>query len=147
MRKYLRFANDKANLTDHIAKEYQSKATTEKDNLMIESSIIDMGSLLRPKVTFNKRDTFGDIIQRNVNAVQKYPNCVAVFDGYNNDTPSTKYMTHLNRSRKLRPSHTVQLAYHLPFTCGSKAAFFVNSTNKQEFINLLVNELDLKINY
>ena len=39
------------------------------------------------------------------------------------------------------PSHTVQFAYHLPFTCDSKAAFLANSTNKQEFINLLLNEL------
>ena len=50
---------------------------------MIESSVIDMGSLLRTKIIFNKGDTYGDIIQRFVNAVQKYPNCVAVFDGYN----------------------------------------------------------------
>ena len=137
----LRSADDKANLTDHIAQEYQSESTTEKENLQIESTVIDMGSLLWAKVIFNKGDTYGYIIQRYVNAIQKYPNCVAVFDSYNDDTPSIKYITHLKRSSKVILSHTVQLALHLPFTCDSKAAFFANRTNKQEFINLLSKEL------
>ena len=91
-----------------------------------------MGSLLRIKVCFKKGDTYGEIIEKYVNIVEKYPNGVSVFDGYDNVT-STKYISHLKRSRKVMTSPTVQLDLHLPFTCDSKDAFFANKVNKKAF--------------
>ena len=121
----LRSADDKANLTDYIALECKPQSTPEdKNNLQIERSVLDMGSLLQTKVCFKKVDTYGEIIDKYIIIVQKYPNAVPVFDGYDDNEPSTKYITHLKRSRKVISSPTVQLDHHLPFTCDSKEAFF-----------------------
>ena len=110
---------------------------------MIESSVIDMGSLLRTKIIFNKGDTYGDIIKRFVNAVQNYPNCVSVFDGYNDDTPSKIYNT-LKQIQKVDTISHWSTCSSSSFTCDSKAAFFANRTNKQEFINDKHTCLDVK---
>ena len=57
-----------------------------------------MGLLLLTKVNFKIEDTYGEILQRYLNTAQMYPNCDAVFGGYNDNTPSTKYVTQLKRS-------------------------------------------------
>ena len=101
-----------------------AKAGLEKNYLQNERSVLDMGSLLRTKVCFKKVDIYGEIIDKYVKIVQKYPNAVPVFDGYDDNEPSTKSITHLKRSRKVILSPTVQLDHHLPFTCDSKEAFF-----------------------
>ena len=103
-----------------------------------------MGSLLRTKVCFKKGDTYGEIIDKYVKIVQKYPNAVPVFDGYDDNEPSTKYITHLKRSSKVISSPTVQLDHHLPFTCDSKEAFFANKDNKKTFIKRLSETLKNK---
>ena len=91
----LRSADDKANLTDYIAVECKPQSTPEdKNNLQNERSVLDMGSLLRTKVCFKKVDTYGEIIDKYVKIVQKYPNAVPVFDGYDDNEPSTNYITH-----------------------------------------------------
>ena len=92
-----------------------------------------MGSMLRSKVK---------IIGSYVKQAQLYPNCVPVFDGYSDNSPSTKYLTHLRRSSKVIPSHTVELALHLPFNGDSKDTFFANKTNKQKFIDLLSKAME-----
>ena len=137
----LRSADDKSNLTDYIAQKCLPESTPEdENNLTIEITVIDMGSLLRSRVKFYKGDTYGEIIQQYINTVQIYPNCVPVFDGYSDDSPSTKYITLLKRSRKVTPCHAVEIAHHLPFKC--KDAFFTNKSNNQSFINLLSKALD-----
>ena len=51
----LRSADDKSNLTDYIAQKCLPESTPEdKNNLSIESTVIDMGSLLQSRVKFNK---------------------------------------------------------------------------------------------
>lgn len=134
----MRYADDKSQLTDFIARLCLPESTPEdKDALQIEKTVIDMGSMLRSKVKWSKGDTYGKIIGSYVKQAQVYPNCVPVFDGYSDNSPSTKYLTHLRRSSKVIPSHTVELAMHLPFNGDSKDAFFANRTNKQRFIDLL----------
>ena len=133
----IRYADDKSNLTDLIAKKYQPQSLEDRTTLQIERTVIDMGSYLRTRVNFNKGETYKVIIQKLVSIVKMYPNPVAVFDGYNDDSPSTKYMTHLKRLKKVNPSHTVELALNLPFNFNSKTEFFANKRNKQSFINLM----------
>ena len=77
--------------------------------------MIDKGSLLRTKVDFKKGETYNEIIKRYLNITGKYSNCIPVFDGYKDESFSTKHIAHLKRSRKVIPSHTVELALHLPF--------------------------------
>ena len=67
----------------------------DKNKLKIESSVLDMGSLLRIKVCFKKGDTYGEMIKKYVNIVEKYPNAVPIFDSYDDNVWSTKYITHL----------------------------------------------------
>ena len=149
----MRLADDKSHLTDYIAKEYQKQSFDEneyKDKslteirslLQIEKTVLDMGSILRSRVKFQKGDTYGIIIQKYVKIVKGYHNCTPVFDGYDDDRTSTKYVTHLKRSKKLIPSNNVELVSHLPFNCESKDAFFANKKNKQSFINMLSKELE-----
>ena len=133
----IQYAHDKSNLTDLIAKKYQPQSLEDRTTLQIERTVIDMGSYLRTRVNFNKGETYKVIIQKLVSIVKMYPNPVAVFDGYNDDSPSTKYMTHLKRLKKVNPSHTVELALNLPFNFNSKTEFFANKRNKQSFINLM----------
>ena len=42
-------------------------------------------------------------------------------------------------------SHTIELALHLPFTCGSQDAFFANKSNKQSFINMMSDAMEAKV--
>ena len=141
----LRYADDKANLTDHIAKFYQTGPIPKDiEHLGIEKSVIDMGSLLRTKVKWKKGETYGKIIGSYLKAAQLYPNCVPVFDGYSDSNLSTKHLTHLRRSSKVMPSNNVELAPHLPFNCENKEAFLANKTNKQYFINLLSKAMEEK---
>ena len=139
----LRTADDKSKLTECIAKLCAPESIpNDINNLQIERTVLDMGSILRTKVNFNKGEAYSIIIQKYVNAIQMYPNCVPVFDGYNDDIPSTKYITHLNRSRNVIPAHDVELALNLTFNCESKDAFFANKKNKQSFINLLSEAIE-----
>ena len=67
----LRTAEDKSNLTDNIAQLCAPESTAmDKNNLQIERTVLDMGSMLRTKVNFSKGDTYGEIIQKYVNAIQ-----------------------------------------------------------------------------
>ena len=55
---HLRSADDKAALTNLIVKECKPESTPEdKKNLLIERSVLDMGSFLRTKVIWKKGDT------------------------------------------------------------------------------------------
>ena len=140
---HLRSADDKAALTNLIVKECKPESTLEdKDNLLIERSVLDMGSLLRTKVMWKKGDTYDKILNDYVRQAQLYPNCIAVFDGYNESSSSTKYLTQLNRSRKVIPAHNIELAPHLTFNCESKESFFANKNNKQSFINMLSDAME-----
>ena len=141
----LRVADDKANLTDYIAQKCQQELSSEDDYvLQIGNTVIDMGSILRGRINFEKGETYGNIIEKYVKLVRDYPHCIPVFDSYGDDSNSTKYVTHLKRSKKLIPSNNVELASHLPFNCESKDAFFANKCNKQSFIDMLSNELEKK---
>ena len=106
--------------------------------------MIDKGSLLGTKVDFKKGETYNEIIKRYLNITEKYSNCIPVFDGYKDESFSTKHIAHLKRSRKVIPSHTVELALHLPFNCDTKDSFFENKSNKQSFINLLYKAIEDK---
>ena len=139
----MRLADDKSNLTDYIAQKFQQEMSTEDNNVLnIENTVIDMGSVLRSRVRFQKGETYGNIIEKYVKIVMGYPNSTPVFDGYGDDSTSTKYVTHLKRSKKLIPSNNVELAPHLPFNCESKDTFFANKYNKQSFITMLSQELE-----
>ena len=92
----MRLADDKSHLTDFIAKEYQKQSFDEneyKDKslteirslLQIEKTVLDMGSILRSRVKFQKGDTYGIIIQKYVKIVKGYHNCTSVFVGYDDD--------------------------------------------------------------
>ena len=131
----LRYADDKAILTDFIAKLYAP--ALDKDKLQIERTVIDMGSMLHARVMWKKGDTYEQIAQDYVNQARLYPRCVAVFDGYSDSSSSTKYLTQLKRSTKVIPAHNVELAPNLPYNCDSKESFFANTTNKQSFIKML----------
>ena len=75
----LRSADDKANLTDYIALECKPLSTPDdKNKLKIESSVLDMGSLLRTKVCFKKGDTYGEIIEKYVNIVEVSKSCSSI---------------------------------------------------------------------
>ena len=79
----LRSADDKTKLTDCIADACKPDSTPEdKDNLQIERSVIDMGSLLQTKVMWRKGDTYGKIIEDYIIIAQSDSHCVPVFDGY-----------------------------------------------------------------
>ena len=55
----LRLAEDKATLTNQIAKECKPESTPDdKDALFIEKSVLDMGSLLHTKVLWKKGDSY-----------------------------------------------------------------------------------------
>ena len=64
-----------------------------------------MGLLLLTKVNFKIEDTYGEILQRYLNTAQIYLICDAVFGGYNDNTPSTKYVTQLKRSAACHPTY------------------------------------------
>ena len=138
----LRVADDKANLMEDIANNFHKISPTEGNLSQIDKTVIDMGSVLRSRVKFEKGMTYGDIINKYVKLVMNYRPCIPVFDGYSDDYASTKHITHVKRSRKLVPSNNVALASHLPFNCESKDAFFANKTNKQLFINMLSKKLE-----
>ena len=127
---------------NYIVKTYQQESSVEDLGLVqIDKTVIDMGSVLRSRVNFEKGMTYGEIIKKYVGVVKHYKPCIPVFDGYSDDCASTKYITHMKRSKKQVPSNTFELASHLPFNCESKAAFFANKSNKQLFINMLSAEL------
>ena len=100
----LRPVSNKAKLTSYLAQFCKPESIPEdEDNLLVECSVLDMGSILH-KVPWKKGDTYGQIINAYVMKVKSYPGYLyAVFDGYNGNC-STKYSTHTNRSRKLVPS-------------------------------------------
>ena len=137
----LRIVHDKANLTSHLTELCKPESVSEDKDLILECTVLDMGSILH-KVPWKKGDTYGKIIDDYVKRVKCYPgNCFAVFDGYN-EKFSTKHSTHLHRSKKLIPSHKIELARHLPFSCESKEAFLANKINKQAFIDMLSDALN-----
>ena len=141
----LRSADDKSNITDYIPQKYMPESTPEDEKQLSNWKYSHWNcSLLRTKVKFRKGETYGEIIQQFVNKVQIYPNCVQAFDGYNDDSPSRKYIIHLKWSRKVTPSYTVEIALHIPFNCESKDEFFPNKFNKQSFFNLLSKALENK---
>ena len=116
----MRLPENKSDLADYIAYKFQHDSSPEDNNeLNIECTVIDMGSVLRGRVKFQKGDTYGKIIEKYVKIVMNYPNCIPVFDGYDDDCNSTKYVTHLKTSKKFILSSTVELALHLPFNCES----------------------------
>ena len=117
----LRYADDKAILTDFIANLYAREPTSlDKNNLQIERSVIDMVSMLHVKVIWKKGHKYGKIFQDYVNQAQLYPHCVAVYDGYIDNSSSTKCLTQLKRSTKVILAHNVELAPHLPYNRDSK---------------------------
>ena len=99
--------------------------------------VIDGGSLLH-KIPWNKGSTYLAICMQYVDYVKStYGNPVIVFDGYS--LPSVKDMLHRVRNKG-------RLGVEITFTRDmvlnvSKDVFLLNNHNKQQFINMLSNEL------
>lgn len=102
--------------------------------------VLDGGALLH-RLPWEIGKTYGTIVEGYIHYVQKHygQSVVIVFDGYSNQ-PSTKDGTHKRRNGKTGrkvlffPSMTLTL---------KKQEFLANNENKQRFINLLGEGLEL----
>ena len=95
--------------------------------------VLDGGSLLQ-RIPWTQGSTYGEICTVYVDYVtKKYGEAVVVFDGY--EKSSTKDMVHLRRAKGcsgVAVSFTKDTKMNM-----KKETFLSNSTNKQQFINML----------
>ena len=101
--------------------------------------VLDGGSLLQ-RLPWQKGQTYGEIIQTYVDYITKRfgEETTVVFDGYSS-TPSTKDVTHLRRTKE-KISREVQFTKTSQMNM-KKQQFLANTTNKQNFINMLSSSL------
>ena len=106
---------------------------------------LDGGSLLHQMIS-EKESTFRDIVSINVHYVDShYSQCTVVFDGYC-ENASAKYHERKRRllKAKVTPNMSVELKSRLADV--TQKLFLNNSKNKQKFINLLSDEIELSEN-
>lgn len=105
--------------------------------------VLDGGSLLH-RVPWPKGDTYIAIAKSYAHFVtKKYGKASVIFDGYNEEKPSTKDMVHLRRSSRSKCSPTVNFSPNTIFN-GKREIFLQNVSNKIRMIQLIGNELQLK---
>ena len=103
--------------------------------------VLDGGYLFH-RLIWEKESTFRDIISKYVHYVDShYGQCTVVFDGYCENS-STKDHKHKRRLPKVKaiPNMSFELENRVA------ESFLNNSKNKQKFINLLSDELELSGN-
>lgn len=99
--------------------------------------MLDGGSLLH-RLPWTKGETFRQIINKYVSMVLNYVHPIVVYDGYSKDL-TTKAVTHQKRGG-CKASARVKLALDLPLMM-EKKVFLSNNSNKQDFINMLSDEM------
>ena len=99
--------------------------------------VVDGGGLLH-KLSWPKHPSYADICQMYIlNVRSSYDHALVVFDGYHGS--STKDEAHRRRTgNEVGASVAVSREMHLTM---SKEAFLANSSNKQDFINLLAEDM------
>ena len=100
--------------------------------------VLDGGSLLQ-RIPWTKGDLFSTTCITYVNYVtKKYPKLTVAFDGYP-DTPSTKDITHMRRTRGVT---SPKVTFNENMLCKTKKEVFLSNTdNKRSFLNLLSTKL------
>ena len=102
--------------------------------------VLDGGALVQ-RIPWTRGATYKEICTVYTEYVaKKYGKAIVVFDGYGGT--STKYMTHQRRT-KGQTGVTVTFTEEMQLTM-KKAHFLANTTNKQQFINMLGDKLQLK---
>ena len=99
--------------------------------------VLDGGSLLQ-RIPWTRGATYRDIC--TVYVAKKYGEAIVIFDGYSES--STKDMVHQRRA-KGQAGVTVTFTEDMKLTM-KKVNFLANSTNKQQFINMLGSYLEKK---
>ena len=125
----------KQRLTDGIAKLSNDSQETSIPNA--ECNVLDGGSLLQ-RLPWTKGETYKQIVGTYVKMVSNYVHPIIVFDGYKK-CKSTKAVTHQKRARGKR-STPVRISMDLPLMV-DKESFLSNNLNKQNFIDMLSDEM------
>ena len=107
--------------------------------------VLDGGYLLH-RLILEKESMFRDIVSKYVHYVDShYGQCTVVFDGYCENT-STKDHEHKRRLLKAKVTPNTSVELENRFADVTQKSFLNNSKNKQKFINLLSDELELSRN-
>ena len=102
-------------------------------------TVLDGGALLH-RLPWKRGSSFFEILCKYTEYVKnRYPNVTVVFDGY--ETASTKDMTHRRRN-KGKQGVTAAFTKDMKLAV-SKEVFLSNKKNKQKFIHMLGNELQM----
>ena len=102
-------------------------------------TVLDGGALLH-RLPWKRGSSFFEILCKYTEYVKnRYPNVTVVFDGY--ETASTKDMTHRWRN-KGKQGVTAAFTKDMKLAV-SKEVFLSNKKNKQKFIHMLGNELQM----
>ena len=121
-----------------LADTLWTKAKPDQVSLPRQAKYILDGGALLHRVPWMRGTSFASIVKSYLDYVMKhYGKAIIVFDGYEQFT--TKGMTHLRRSKgKKGTSVSFTLDMNLTMT---KDAFLQSTSNKQQFIKLLSDEL------
>ena len=107
--------------------------------------VLDGGYLLH-RLILEKESMFRDIVSKYVHYVDShYGQCTVVFDGYC-ENASTKDHEHKRRLLKAKVTPNMSVELENRFADVTQKSFLNNSKNKQKFINLLSDELELSRN-
>ena len=99
---------------------------------------MDGGSLLH-RISWKKKQTFGDIIKAYTSFVKRtYGKATVIFDGYS-CSPSIKDMTHVRRQGNHKSS-SINFTSNTVFN-GNQEDFLCNTVNKEKLISSLSLEL------
>ena len=98
------------------------------------------------RLILEKESMFRDIVSKYVHYVDShYGQCTVAFDGYCENV-STKDHEHKRRLLKAKVTPNMSAELENRFADVTQKSFLNNSKNKQKFINLLSDELELSRN-